>query len=241
LYAHGGLRIEDVPKPEPRPGDVVVQVEVALAGGADLKAFRSVDPNPTRPPASFGRELCGFVEERRVVAAGPLVGACADWVLVPAEAAENVLTVPVGLASEVAALVDPLARCLRHVEESGVAAAETVAILGGGPLGLLLAACVTDAGALAVTVGGDSAWQELAAGFGATAADARGADVVIEVAEVEQGPSRHAAATVRAALGFLASGAYPWERLITHHILLADLPAFLAAPPPGLLKAAVVP
>jgi hypothetical protein len=46
---------------------------------------------------------------------------------------------------------------------------------------------------------------------------------------------------VRAALGFLASAAYPWARLITHHVLLADLPAFLAAPPPGLLKAAVVP
>ena len=27
---------------------------------------------------------------------------------------------------------------------------------------------------------------------------------------------------------FLASGAYPWERLVTHRVLLADLPALFA-------------
>jgi threonine dehydrogenase-like Zn-dependent dehydrogenase len=233
LSAHGGLRIEEVPKPEPRPGDVLVQVEVALAGRTDLKTFRSVDASPGGSSSPFGRELCGFVDEHRVVAA-PVVGACADWVLV---SADNVLAVPAGLASEVAALVDPLARCLHKVGETGVAAGETAAILGGGPLGLLLSACVSDAGALAVVVGGDPEWQELATEFGATAGDGRGADVVIGAADVEL----HSPATVRAALGFLASAAYPWARLITHHVLLADLPTFLAAPPAGLLKAAVVP
>ena len=56
-----------------------------------------------------------------------------------------------------------------------------------------------------------------------------------------RGSFHHTPATVRAALGFLASGAYPWERLITHRVLLDELPALLADPPPGLLKAAVVP
>jgi L-iditol 2-dehydrogenase len=56
-----------------------------------------------------------------------------------------------------------------------------------------------------------------------------------------RGSFHHTPTTVRAALAFLASGAYPWERLITHRVLLADLPALLADPPPGLLKAAVVP
>jgi hypothetical protein len=46
---------------------------------------------------------------------------------------------------------------------------------------------------------------------------------------------------VRAALGFLASGAYPWASLVTHHVLLADLPALFADPPRELLKAAVTP
>jgi len=45
---------------------------------------------------------------------------------------------------------------------------------------------------------------------------------------------------VRAALGFLASGAYPWERLITHRVFLDDVPGLFADPPADLLKAAVV-
>jgi L-iditol 2-dehydrogenase len=55
-----------------------------------------------------------------------------------------------------------------------------------------------------------------------------------------RGSFHHTPETVRAALVFLASGAYPWERLITHHVLLADLPALFASPPDDLLKAAVV-
>jgi L-iditol 2-dehydrogenase len=56
-----------------------------------------------------------------------------------------------------------------------------------------------------------------------------------------RGSFHHTPATVRAALGFLASGAYPWERLVTHRVLLRDLPALFADPPRDLLKAAVVP
>jgi L-iditol 2-dehydrogenase len=56
-----------------------------------------------------------------------------------------------------------------------------------------------------------------------------------------RGAFHHTPRHVRAALVFLASGAYPWERLITHRVRLEDVPAFFAAPPPDLLKAAVVP
>ena len=55
-----------------------------------------------------------------------------------------------------------------------------------------------------------------------------------------RGSFHHTPSTVRAALAFLASGAYPWERLITHRVLLDDLPGLFAAPPRELLKAAVV-
>jgi L-iditol 2-dehydrogenase len=237
LYEHGGLRIEEVPRPEPRPGDVLVQVEVALTDGADLKRRGS-----TGTPAPFGREFCGYLDGRRVVAAGPLSGACADWVLIPAElAATNVLDVPIALTSDVAALVGPLARCLRQVGAEGVAAGDTVAILGGGALSLLLAACLADAGGHPVVVGGRPAYEELAVGFGAQIGDGRGADAVIESGVVEQSSSPDTPASIRAALGFLASRAYPWERLITHRVLLADLPVLLADPPDDLLKVAVIP
>src|SRR5207237_328981 len=70
LYAPGDLRIEVVPKPEPGPGEVLVQVEVALTDGTDLKTFRRGHPLLLREsPAPFGHEFCGIVDGRRVVAA----------------------------------------------------------------------------------------------------------------------------------------------------------------------------
>jgi L-iditol 2-dehydrogenase len=56
-----------------------------------------------------------------------------------------------------------------------------------------------------------------------------------------RGAFHHTPATVRAALAFLASGAHPWERLITHQVGLEGVAALLADPPRDCLKAAVVP
>ena len=56
-----------------------------------------------------------------------------------------------------------------------------------------------------------------------------------------RGAFHHTPATVRAALAFLASGAYPWERLVTHEIPLEGLPGLFSDPPRDLLKAAVRP
>jgi L-iditol 2-dehydrogenase len=305
LYAPGDLRIEDVPKPEPGPGEVLVQVEVALTDGTDLKTYRRGHPLLLQdPPIPFGHEFCGLVDGRRVVAANSApCGACegcergeqcrdlvffsgayADWLVVPERiAAVNLHEVPPGVAPEVAAMIEPLACCLRGVERAGVQAGDAVAILGAGPIGLMLAACVADAGGWPVIVGGREERRALAEEFGAELGDGRGADVVIEAAGTEQawgdaqelvrpggtvllfgglprdarpgldayrvhyeeltirGSFHHTPATVRAALGFLASAAYPWERLVTHRVLLERLPELFAEPPRDLLKAAVVP
>jgi len=305
LYGPGDLRIEEVPRPEPGPGEVLVQVELALTDATDLKTFRRGHPLlALELPARFGHELCGIVDGRRVVAANSapcgacagcerreqclelvfLAGAYADWIVVPERiAAVNLHEVPAGVAPEVAALVEPLACCLRGVERAGVEPGQTVAILGAGPIGLMLAACVGDAGGWPVVVGGREERQALVEAFGAETGDGRGADVVIEAAGTEQawidaerlarpggtvvvfgglprdarppldayrlhyeeltirGSFHHTPATVRAALGFLASGAYPWERLVSHRVLLADLPALFADPPRDVLKAAVIP
>jgi L-iditol 2-dehydrogenase len=56
-----------------------------------------------------------------------------------------------------------------------------------------------------------------------------------------KGAFHHTPQTVRAALAFLASGAYPWRTLLTHEIALEGLPALLAEPPDGYLKAIVRP
>ena len=305
LYAPGDLRIEDVPRPEPGPGDVLVEVELALTDGTDLKTFRRGHPVLAQEsPSPFGHEFCGIVDGRRVVAANSapcgecegcargeqcrqlvfLSGAYADWILVPERIADvNLHEVPRDLAPEVAAMVEPLACCLRGVERAGIEAGASVSILGAGPIGLMLAACVADAGGWPVVVGGREERRELVELFGAQSGPGTDADVVFEAAGSDtawidatelarpggtvvmfgglprdarppidayrlhyeeltvRGSFHHSPSTVRAALGFLASGAYPWDRLVTHRVLLDDLPALFADPPRDLLKAAVVP
>jgi L-iditol 2-dehydrogenase len=56
-----------------------------------------------------------------------------------------------------------------------------------------------------------------------------------------RGAFHHAPRDVRAALAFLASGAYPWERLITHRVGLEGVAGLFADPPADYLKAAVHP
>jgi L-iditol 2-dehydrogenase len=300
FHGPGDLRLEDVPRPQPEEGDVLVQVEVALTDGTDLKAYRRGHPVLLRDlPGPFGHEFCGVdvATGRRVVAANSaagderrseplelLNGAYAEYLLVPRAIAQvNLLPVPRGLAPEIAAMVEPLACCLRGVDRAGIEPGQTVAILGTGPIGLMLCACAADAGALPVAVGGRPERRALAPEFGARPGEAEGADVVIEAAGTEEawrdalslvrsggtvlffgglpggaavevdayrlqyeelklrGSFHHSPRHVRAALAFLASGAYPWERLVTHRVALDALPALFADPPRDLLKAAVLP
>jgi L-iditol 2-dehydrogenase len=80
--------------------------------------------------------------------------------------------------------------------------------------------------------------------FGGLERDAAVAIVAYRVHYEEltlRGAFHHTPRHVRAALAFLASGAHPWERLISHRIALDDLPALFADPPRDLLKAAVYP
>jgi L-iditol 2-dehydrogenase len=305
-YGPGDVRVEEVPRPELGPGDVLVQVEVALTDGTDAKTFRRGHPLLLEDlPSPFGHEFCGLdvATGRRVVAANSapcgqcppclrseetlcehlrpfLNGAYAEYLLVPARIAErNLLAVPAGLAAEVAAMVEPLACCLRGIERAEVESGQTVAVLGPGPIGVMLCAAARDAGARVVAVGGRPERRELARDFGAEPGDGRGADVVVEAAGTAEswqdalelvrpggtvlffggrelaidtfrlhyeeltlrGAFHHTPRHVRAALAFLASGAHPWGRLVTHRVGLEQVAGLFADPPPDLLKAAVLP
>jgi L-iditol 2-dehydrogenase len=306
FYGPGDLRLEEVAEPEPGPGDVLVQIEVALTDGTDAKTFRRGHPLLlSEVPSPFGHEFCGVDVEtgRRVVAANsapcgicascrrgqeelcenlqPLLnGAYAELLLVPERiAARNLVPVPDGLDSKVAAMVEPLACCLHGIERAEIEAGQTVAVLGLGPIGLMLCAAAKDAGANVIAVGGRSERRALAAEFGARPGDGKRADVVIEAVGSEEawhdalelvrpggtvlffggrelavdtfrlhyeeltlrGAFHHTPAMVRAALAFLASGAHPWERLVTHQVGLDGVAALLADPPADYLKAAVLP
>jgi L-iditol 2-dehydrogenase len=83
-----------------------------------------------------------------------LNGAYAEAVVVPERIVRtNLLRVPDGLPLEAAALAEPLACAVHGAEETGIRQGETVAILGAGPLGLLLARCAVLAGARVLVVG----------------------------------------------------------------------------------------
>jgi L-iditol 2-dehydrogenase len=310
LYGPGDLRLEDIPDPVPGDGDVLLQVEVALTDGTDLKAYRRGHPVLLGElPSPFGHEVCGIdvATGRRVVAANsapcgacaacrrgqetlceslfPLLnGAYAELLLVPERiAARNLLPVPPGLAPEVAALTEPLACCLHGIDVAGVEHGQTVAVVGLGAIGLMLCACVADAGARPVGVGSREERRALAPAFAAVAAEPEGVDVAIEAAGTVEaweralslvrpggtvlafgglprdarvavdpyrihyeevrlvGSFHHTPRHVRAALAFLASGAYPFERLITHEVGLEGVATLFDDPPSDYLKAAVRP
>jgi L-iditol 2-dehydrogenase len=310
LHGPGDLRLEDVPDPVPGDGEVLLQVEVALTDGTDLKAYRRGHPVLLGElPSPFGHEVCGIdvATGRRVVAANsapcgrcaacrrgqeticehllPLLnGAYAELLLVPERiASKNLLPVPPGLSPEVAALAEPLACCLHGIDVAGVEHGQTVAVVGLGPIGLMLCACVADAGARPVAVGSREERRALAPSFDAVLADADGADVVIEAAGTVEaweralslvrpggtvlafgglprdarvavdpyrihyeevrlvGAFHHTPRQFRAALAFLASGAHPFERLVTHEVGLEGVGPLFDDPPRGYLKAAVRP
>jgi L-iditol 2-dehydrogenase len=299
FHGVGDLRLDEIPRPEPGPGDVLVQIEVALTDGTDLKAFRRGHPVLLGElPSPFGHEFCGIdvATGTRVVAANSaagderaepfelLNGAYAEYLLVPAAIAKaNLLAVPRGVAPEVAAMVEPLACCLRGVDRAEIQRDHRVTIVGAGPIGLMLCACVADAGGRPEVVGGRPERRELVPLFGGQTGDGEGADVVIEAAGTEEawqsaielvrpggtvvyfggresnaalrvdayrlhyeeltlrGAFHHSPRHVRVALAFLASGAFPWERLVTHQVGLEGVAALFADPPRDYLKAAVIP
>jgi L-iditol 2-dehydrogenase len=64
LYGKEDVKIERVPIPELQVGEVLVKVQVALTCGTDLKVYqRGYHARMIVPPALFGHELAGVIEE----------------------------------------------------------------------------------------------------------------------------------------------------------------------------------
>lgn len=69
FYGPGDLRYEEIPVPEPGPGEVLLRIEAALTCGTDVKTLRRGHPVMIpKLPTVFGHELAGTI-----VALGPTV------------------------------------------------------------------------------------------------------------------------------------------------------------------------
>lgn len=100
-----------------------------------------------------------------------LNGAYAEYVTVPARIVRrNLLRVPEPLSFAEAALVEPLACAVHAVEETGILAGESVAVVGAGPLGLMLVRLARQRGARVFAIGRRVERLALAEELGAEAA-----------------------------------------------------------------------
>jgi L-iditol 2-dehydrogenase len=195
LYGKEDVKIEQVPIPRVGEGEVLVKVQVALTCGTDLKVYqRGYHARMIVPPALFGHELAGTIEEtgpgvknfrkgQRVVALNSAPcgqcfycskhqenlcedllfnnGAYAEYIKIPRRIVEtNMLAVPANVKYEEAAMVEPVACVLRGLHEANVEIGDTVAVIGGGPIGLM--------------------FVQVAKLTGCNVIERRGADVVIE-------------------------------------------------------------
>jgi L-iditol 2-dehydrogenase len=211
LYGKEDVKIEQVPIPRVGEGEVLIKVQVALTCGTDLKVYqRGYHARMIVPPALFGHELAGNIEEvgsgvrgfrkgQRVVALNSAPcqmcfycskhqenlcedllfnnGAYAEYIKIPRRIVEsNMLAIPHHVTYEEAAMAEPVACVLRGLHEANVEIGDTVAIIGGGPIGLMFVqvAKLTGCNVIAV-VKRDSQ---------VSAAKRLGADEVVQITQV---------------------------------------------------------
>jgi len=180
-HARRDVRLDEVPEPSARPGEVVVRVAACGLCGSDLHEYLEGPlyiprgPHPLTgqaPPVTLGHEFCG-----RVVEVGPgvsavragdrvavnpclLCGACRwcrrgqpnycarlgslglsrDGALAPLVAvpASGCHLLPAGVGDAAGAFVEPLAVVLHACRRARLTGGEHAALIGAGPIGLLL-------------------------------------------------------------------------------------------------------
>jgi L-iditol 2-dehydrogenase len=194
LYGPDDLRVEDVPDPAPAEGEVLVRVEAATTCGTDVKMWRRGHPVLGAYPAPFGHETAGVrvdTGERVLVSDSVACGACRPcrsgrpqvcraptWVLggfaeLIAAPPAALHAIPDGLVPEAAAMAEPLAAAVHAVARAPAAAlAPDAGVLGGGPMGQMLAALLIGEGRTVALADPHAERREQAEAAGASAAAA---------------------------------------------------------------------
>ncbi|MBS7615562.1 zinc-dependent alcohol dehydrogenase family protein [Candidatus Bathyarchaeota archaeon] len=127
-----------------------VIAEVGRSVKEDLKVGDPVvvEPNILCGTCHFCRmsERNYFCENLKAVGV-TIDGAFTEYVKVKAE---NVYKLPKKFSLDEAALVEPLACCVRGIDQARIKAGDTVAIIGAGPIGLILLQLAKQSGASAI-------------------------------------------------------------------------------------------
>jgi L-iditol 2-dehydrogenase len=168
LHGPGDLRVDEIDVPVPADGEVLVRVEAATTCGTDVKMWHRGHPILPPYPARFGHEMAGVREdtggrvlvgdsvacgECRPCASGRpqicrrprwVLGGFAEYVAAPPEALH---AIPDGLDPAGAAMAEPLAAAVHAVSRAPARAiAPDAGVLGGGPMGQMLAALLVHEG-----------------------------------------------------------------------------------------------
>ncbi|GIH16169.1 alcohol dehydrogenase catalytic domain-containing protein [Rugosimonospora africana] len=196
----GEVELQDVDRPRPDAGDVLLDVRAAGICGSELHGFRQ--PGFRKPPLVMGHEFAGTTPEGRRVVVNPLVscgqcdlcrsgrpqlcrnrellgvhrpGGFAESVVVPATSLHEL---PPEMSWQTAAMVEPLANAVHAWHQldprGGVHATAPgrVAIVGAGTIGLVCLLVARRHGLADVTVVDRSPQRlELARRLGATSTE----------------------------------------------------------------------
>ena len=193
LHGPEDLRVEDVPEPVPGSGEVLVRVEAATTCGTDVKMWRRGHPILPPYPARFGHETAGVrvdSGERVLVGDSVACGACRAclagrpqicreprWILggfaeliAAPEAALH--AVPGDLDPAGAAMAEPLAAAVHAIARAPARPlAPDVGVVGGGPMGQMLAALLVAEGRTVTLADPHPERRAQAEGLGAMAAE----------------------------------------------------------------------
>lgn len=129
----------------------------------------------TCPACRAGHEhVCHNLDFLGIDSAGALQG---RW-NVPAS---TLIALPPGLPLEKAAVIEPVAVAVHDVRRAALQAGEKVVVVGGGPVGLLIATVATAEGARVLLVEPNSFRRDVATGLGLRAVDPAALDVAAAV------------------------------------------------------------
>jgi threonine dehydrogenase-like Zn-dependent dehydrogenase len=165
--------METIPEPVPSPDDTLVAPLLVGVCGSDLHIADGMHPR-VRLPVALGHEIVGRALDGpwqgQLVAIDPVEGCehcarceqgteqlCSRMGVVGVDRhgglaeklairTSHVFPVPTGLSTELAALAEPLAVAVHAVQRAGTGPGDAAVVIGGGPIGLLVALSLRDVG-----------------------------------------------------------------------------------------------